>query len=153
MYLARYLVILLAFGLFFLTAGCSEQQQATTQKEGTKATVEDVKKEAVDIVEVTKSYTMEQKEAYEQQLATRLDGYKQKISVFKAQMGAMKGNAQKVMQKKIDTLQAQLEEMKNKVLELQDASGEAWNDLKKDLDKAGEDMNEAFTNAKTNFRE
>ena len=84
----RLLIILLALVLLSLNAGCGEQQ-ATTQKEETKVSTEEIKKEAKELVEITKSYTMEQKEAYEQQLANKLDEYAQKIAALKAQVITM----------------------------------------------------------------
>jgi len=148
----RLIIILLALAFLSLVAGCGEQKQATTQKEETKVTTEDIKKEAKELVETTKSYTMEQKEAYEQQLANKLDEYAQKIAALKAQMVTMQGEAQKDMQEKIDSLHAKVEDMKSKALELQNASDAAWDDLKAGLDKAEDDLEESFTTAMQNFQ-
>jgi anaerobic ribonucleoside-triphosphate reductase len=138
--------------LLSLTAGCGEQQQATTHKEETKITTEDIKKEAKELVEATKSYTMEQKKAYEEELAKKLDEYGQKTGALKAQLMTMQGEAQKDMQEKIDSLHAKVEDMKSKALELQNSSDAAWDDLKAGLDKAEDDLEEAFTTAMQNFQ-
>ena len=152
MHTVRFLIIILMLALLSLTTGCGEQQQAPTQKEETKVTTEDIKKEAKELVEATKSYTMEQKKAYEEELATKLDEYGQKIEALKAQLMTMQGEAQQDMQEKIDSLHAKVEDMKSKALELQNASDAAWDDLKAGLDKAEDDLEEAFTTAMQNFQ-
>jgi len=138
-------------GLLFLAAGCGEQKQPDSQKQEAKTTTEDIKKEARDLVETARTYTMEQQQAYEQQLGQKLDEYARKVAVLKAQVATMTGAAKEDMQDKIGSLHTKVEDMKNKAQELQAASGAAWDDLKEGLDKAEDDLEEAFNSAMQKF--
>ena len=151
MYPTRFIVILSVLGLLFLAAGCGEQKQPDSQKQEAKTTTEDIKKEARDLVETARTYTMEQQQAYEQQLGQKLDEYARKVAALKAQVATMTGAAKEDMQDKIGSLHTKVEDMKNKAQELQAASGAAWDDLKEGLDKAEDDLEEAFNSAMQKF--
>jgi len=142
----RLLLILGAAAFLFLAVGCSEQK-SSVQEEKPQTTAEDVKKEATDMVETAKSYTMEQKQAYEEKLAKELDEYRQKISALRAQMTQAKDSVQKEMQDTMDRLQTDIDAMGNKVDAMKNASGEAWDSLKEGADRAAEDLNQAYSDA------
>ena len=149
---ARLLVILLAAGFLFLAVGCSEQK-SSMQEETPKATSEDVKKEAKELVETTKSYTLEQKQAYEEQLAKKLDEYNQKISALKVQMAQAESTVQTDMQALLESLQTKVEDLQTRANGLKDASGAAWDDMKKGLDQAEEELDQAFSEAMAKFQQ
>jgi hypothetical protein len=113
----------------------------------------DVEQKAKDLMETTKSYTMEQKQAYEQELSKKLDAYSQEIAAFKGQMLQAKGAVQADMQVAIDKLQAMVDNMRSRADELKDASGEAWDDMKKGVDKAEDELDQAFSNAMQKFKQ
>lgn len=152
MHLKRFLVIFLLAVFVALAAGCSKRQEPMTQEEGKKTTTEDIKKEAEEMVETTKSYTMEQRKAYEQQLARKIDEYGQKIYALKEQLMMVKGEAENELLEQIDMLQAKTDDLKNKAEDLKKASGQAWDELKIDLDKAIDDLDEAFSKALQSYK-
>jgi TolA-binding protein len=144
-------IIVIFVMLMAFSSGCSEQKEATMQPKENKTTAEDVKQEAKEMVQTTTTYTMEQKEAYEQKLAEKLETYNQQISTLKQQMVMLQGEAEQKLQDQINSLQTKVEDMKNRSDELKDAGGEAWNNLKDGLDKAGDDLDQAFTEAMQKF--
>jgi TolA-binding protein len=144
-------IIVIFVMLMAFSSGCSEQKEATMQPKENKTTAEDVKQEAKEMVQTTTTYTMEQKEAYEQKLAEKLETYNQQISTLKQQMVVLQGEAEQKLQDQINSLQTKVEDMKNRSDELKDAGGEAWNNLKDGLDKAGDDLDQAFTEAMQKF--
>ena len=78
----KYTLIVVTATTLLIAAGCSEEKKPAMQEGGSKTTTADIKKEAKDLVETTKSYTMEQKEAYEKELADKFAEYSRKIYAF-----------------------------------------------------------------------
>jgi len=129
----------------FLNTACSEQEKTS------KTTVEDVKKEALEAVETAGSYTMEQRQAYQRQLADKLVEYDRDIATLKQQLAMVKATAGQKTQEKIDMLQAKVEDMKKRTEELKNASGEAWKEIRRGLEKAGNDLERSISDAMKNF--
>lgn len=150
---ARVLSVFTFLAFLFINYGCSDQEQPAMQvKESETTTIEDVKKEAGELVEATKEYTLEQKEAYERQLAGKFEEYEKKLSTLRQQLNMAGGDVKQRMQEKIESLQGKLDDMKSMTEQLKDTSGEAWNDMKVGLDKAEDDLNKAFSDAMQNFK-
>ena len=151
MYLKRILGILFLIIFVALATGCRQRQESRTQEEGNKTTMEDIKKEVKEMVKTTTSYSLEQRNAYEKQLAQKIDAYGKKIQALKEQMMIAKGEAEKKLQEQIDMLQAKTDDLKNKAEDLRNATGQAWDELKKGLDKAVDDLDEAFSKAMQSY--
>jgi hypothetical protein len=147
----RLVLFFLAAAFFLMAVGCSEQK-TSMQEEKPKPTAAEVKKEAKDLVETTESYTMEQKQVYEQQLVQQLEEYSQKISALKDQVAMMPGEAKTAMQEQINMLDTDLQDMEAKAGEMKDASGQAWEDMKQGMEQAEKDLNQAISNAMQNFQ-
>ena len=139
---SRKILVVLVIGLLSLAVGCSERAQTVKQEKKAKTTMEDVKKETGEMVETAKSYTLEQRQAYQKELADKFVKYEQDIEDLKQKMIMVSGDTEQKMQEqiKLDVLRDKLADMESRAQELKDASGDAWDDLKKGLDKAGKDL-------------
>ena len=76
---SRKILVVLVIGLLSLAVGCSERAQTVKQEKKAKTTMEDVKKETGEMVETAKSYTLEQRQAYQKELADKFVKYEQDI--------------------------------------------------------------------------
>ena len=151
MQLVKILLIVMTITSLLLTAGCSEEKEPAMQKEGTKTTAADVKKEAKELMATTKSYTLEQREAYEKELAKKFAEYDRKIFVLKEQLVDATEETRQKLQEQINMLLTKEGDLRNRAKGLKEASGKAWDDLKKGLDKASADLDEAFAKAMQKF--
>jgi outer membrane biogenesis lipoprotein LolB len=138
-------IFLLMAAFLILNTACSEQEKEA------KTTMEDVKKETREMVETAKSYTMEQRHAYQQELADKFAEYDRKIETFKQQMNMVKGETERKMQENIDMLQSKVDDMKKRAEKLKNAGGDAWTDLRNGLEKAEDDLDRSFSEAMKNF--
>ena len=136
---------LLLAAILFSNTACSEQKKAT------QTTMEDVKKETVEAVETAGSFTMEQRQAFQRKLTDKLTEYDRNIATLKQQLTVVTTTAGQKTEEKIEMLQAKLDDIKKRSEELKDASGEAWEDLRKGLERAGDDLDKSFTEAMKNF--
>ena len=152
MRVTRIFIILFAVSFLLLNAGCSQSPQQESKEKEVKTPMGEVSKKAADAMATTESYTMEQKKAYEQELADKFAKYEQKISLLKEQMAMAGEESKKNLQQNIENLQAKVGEMESRTNELKNASGFAWSDMKKGLDKAVADLDKAFAEAMQNFQ-
>ena len=148
MNIVKITTFLLLAAFLFLNAACGEQEKKP------KTTMEDVKTETRNMAETAKSYTLQQRQVYQQELADRIAEYDRKIEDLKQRMIMVYGATEQKMQEqiKLDELQEKVKNMKNRAKELEDASGDAWIDLQNGLEKAGKDLDRSFSEAMKNFQ-
>lgn len=94
---------------------------------------------------------MDEKSAYRQKLEARLDQWRAEIDKLQAKAVEASADARLEYDKQIKALRNQQEEARQKLNELDDASSEAWKDLKSGLQKAWDDLGTAVRKATERF--
>ena len=154
-------IIFITFAaITFFTTACSEQNKPAETSPQERARVEklettpaDIKKEARDLAVTTKTYAEEQKELYTQQVIDKLAQYNQKLIELNSKVATMSGQARAGVAAELEKLDQKKEAVASRVLELQTASGEAYEDLKEGMEKAIDEMDVAFARALSRFHE
>ena len=95
---------------------------------------------------------MSMKEAYEQKLQAQLDEWSAEIDKLKAKADSAEADAQLEYYKKIEELRLMRETAVNKLTELKDAGGDAWEDLKAGIDSSWDSLGNALKSAASRFK-
>ena len=142
-----------------LLTGCSNQNQTVEKPAPEKAKVEnlattpqDIKKEAEDLAKTTMAYTEEQKALYQEKLQEKMEQYSQELMELQAKMALLNEQAKASLVNEMDNLKKKKHEITEKMKQIQAASGEAYNDLKKGLDSSLVELDKAFDEAMNRFR-
>lgn len=90
---------------------------------------------------------MDKRKAYEEKLAAQLDKWRALIALFKAESNIATAEAKIEYCEIAQTLQHKQDEARVKLMELQAASNEAWEDLKTGGQKAWTEIGAAFHSA------
>lgn len=77
---------------------------------------------------------MNEKELYRQKQEAQLNQWKAELEKLKAQADEATADTQLEMKQKIDELEGRIEEGKSKMSQLAEASGEAWESAKGEVD-------------------
>ena len=88
------------------------------------------------------------KEAYQEKLEAQLKGWSGKITELQAKAGMAKADAKIELNKHLQTLRAKEEAAQQKLKELKDAGVEAWERAKPDLEKAIDNLKNAWESIK-----
>lgn len=142
----------------FLLLSCSEPQEVEkaspgqTRVENLATTPADIKKEAEDLAKTTMAFTEEQKELYQKKIQEKMALYNQKLMDLKKEMGKLNDQAKAALDKQMVELNQKKLEITAKLKEAEAASGEAYEDLKKGLDKSLDDLDQAFEDAVSRFQ-
>ena len=90
---------------------------------------------------------MNTKQAYEEQVKSRLSELDKQIANLAEQVDKQAGEARQQAQKQLDSLKAQREEIAQRAKAVQDASGAAWEDLRGGLNDAIEALSQSVDKA------
>jgi uncharacterized coiled-coil DUF342 family protein len=93
----------------------------------------------------------ENRDAYVQKLKAKLDEWDAEIDKLSAKIDQADAQAKIEHEKRLEEFRARREEVKNKLAELQQAGGGAWEDLKQGLENSWEILKTSFTRAKSEF--
>ena len=94
---------------------------------------------------------MTQKQAYEKKLQSKFDEWQAKIDQLKAKAEQAEAEVQLEMYKQIEELRIKQEHAKDKMLSLQSAGENAWQELKTGVEKAWDDLGDAVQSAYSKF--
>ena len=94
---------------------------------------------------------MDEKNAYRQKLEARLDQWRAEIDKLEARTVEASADARLKYKGEIKELRAKQDEAREKLDELGDAQGQAWNDLKSGLEVAWDELGKAVRNATGRF--
>ena len=139
-------IMLLAPGVL---SGCGEKDQ--TESKPATVSREDVKREAKEAYDTTKAYTQEQMQAFREQTEIKLNEYKEEIDKLQAKAEKMGGDAKAKADEQLTALDQKREVLAEKLKELSSSSGNAWEQLKKGIDAALEDLGNAYKKAAAEF--
>ncbi len=119
----------------------------------TDVTKQDVKKEAADTMEKAKAYAEQQKQEYSKQVQTTLDDLSKKIEQLKDQAKNYKGEASTKIEAGMADIKAKQDYAKQKFQEIGSSTGAAWNDVKAGVDRAVTDLQKAYNDASSHFKQ
>ncbi len=119
----------------------------------TDVTKQDVKQEAISTVEKAKAYAEQQKQEYSKQVQTTIDDLSKKIDQMKEQAGNYKGEASTKIEAGMADMKTKQDQAKQKLQELGSTTGAAWDDMKAGLDKAVTDLQKAYNDASSHFKQ
>lgn len=94
---------------------------------------------------------MDEKSAYRQKLEARFDQWRAEIDKLQAKATEAGADARLEYQEEIEKLRDQQEDARAKLDELDNASDEAWEDLKSGIENAWDDLGEAVKSARERF--
>lgn len=88
---------------------------------------------------------------YVKKLKAKLDEWNAEISVLEARADQVKAEARVQYQKQLEETKKQRDELKQKLDQVGQAGGEAWQELKSGLDLAWDALTDAVKSAKSRF--
>ena len=94
---------------------------------------------------------MDNKDAYEKKLEAQLDEWSAEIDKLKARADKAEADARLDYYEQIEELRAMQDDAKKRLVELQQASDSAWQDLKAGLDSAFDSLGSALRRAASRF--
>lgn len=95
---------------------------------------------------------MSMKEAYEKKLQSQLDEWHAEIDMLKAKADSAEADVQLEYYKQIEELRSMQETASEKLVELKDASDDAWEDLRAGLDSAWHSLSLSVKSAASRFK-
>jgi len=140
---------LLAIMLLLALVGCGENEQ--TQSKPASVSKEDVKKEAKEAYDATKTYTQEQMQAFREQTEARLAEYGKEIDQLQAKAEKLGGDAKAKAEQQLTALRQKQDAVAEKLKELGSAGGNAWEQIKSGIEAALEDLGNAYKKAVAEF--
>jgi murein L,D-transpeptidase YcbB/YkuD len=104
------------------------------------------------LIQKQKDIILEKKKAYQEKIEAQLKDWGPKIDALKVKADKTKADAQAIYKQQIENLWMKQEAARQKLQKIKDSGEEAWGELKVGLDKALEDLKEAFDRSKSKFR-
>jgi len=95
---------------------------------------------------------MASKEAYLEKFKAKLDEWNAEIDKLKAKAAQAKAEAKIELEKRVGDLETRRQEVENKIHQVRQASGEAWENLKGGAQKAWDNLDQAVKSAKEKFK-
>lgn len=95
---------------------------------------------------------MSMKEAYQNKLRARLDEWDADIRKLKARAERAKADIQIDYHKQLTSLEAKRKEAADRLDELEEASEDAWVDLKAGIEQAWDSLGDALKTARSRFK-
>ena len=95
---------------------------------------------------------MSKKELYKQKMQAQLHEWEAEVDTFKAKASGASANVQLELNKEINALKGKIEQGKTKLAEITDASEDAWESVKEDVDSAWDSLKSAISDAKAKFK-
>jgi nucleotide-binding universal stress UspA family protein len=105
------------------------------------------------LIQKPKEIILKKKKEYQEKIEAQLKEWEPKIEALKAKADSAKSDAQTIYKEQIENLRQKQDAARGKLKELKDSGEEAWEEVKGGVDKAIEDIKEAFSRAKAKFRE
>jgi hypothetical protein len=136
-----FVLLVSALALLVLT-GCAEKEETTA---------EDVKKETKEAVKTAQAYTEEQRAKYMAEMMDTLESYEEQIKELEMQARDMGDEARMAVEERLQTLREKRDNMSERLDEMRSASGDAWMEMKKGMDKAMDEMSKAYEKAAAEF--
>jgi len=140
------IMLLLALGVL---AGCGENEQS--QSKPAAVSKEDVKKEAKEAYDTTKTYTQEQMQAFREQTEAELAEYGKEIDQLQAKAEMMGADAKAKAEQQLTALRQKRDAVSEKMKELGSSSEGAWEQIKSGIEAALEDLGNTYKKVAAEF--
>lgn len=95
---------------------------------------------------------MNMKEAYKEKMQAQLDEWSAEIDKLKARARGMEANAQISSMKEIEALRAKRDAAAEKLVQLERAGDDAWQDLKSGVERAWDTLASSVKSASARFK-
>lgn len=95
---------------------------------------------------------MSMKQAYEKKLRAQLDEWSAEIDKLKAKADKAEADAQLEYYKKIEELRTMQRDVANQLIELEESSDDAWEDIKAGINNAWDSLDKALKSAVQRFK-
>ncbi len=95
---------------------------------------------------------MNKKELYKQKMQAQLHEWEAEVDTFKARASGASADVQLELNKEISSLKGKIAQGKTMLAEIADASEDAWESVKVDLDSAWISLKSAISDAKVKFK-
>ncbi|MCA8982704.1 MAG: hypothetical protein R3C12_10095 [Planctomycetaceae bacterium] len=92
------------------------------------------------------------RDAYVKKIQAKLDEWNADIDALEARVQTAQADVHLVLNRRLDALRAQRDDVAAKLQALRNASGEAWQDLTAGMELAWESLSEALQSAWSHFR-
>ncbi len=132
---------------FFLFASCSTSKETSK----TQVTAEDVKRETQKAARTAESYAQQQKEEYERKAEAEIKELDRRIGDLKAQ-AKKTAKSKAAIDKQIAELRKQQEIARQKLEELKAASASTWEETKKKVVTAIDELKRAYDRAASRLK-
>jgi chromosome segregation ATPase len=128
-----------------LTVGCQDTPEARKANK-------DAKREIGEAADATGKALKVQKEEYRKKIEIDLGRLDDQLATYREKLSKATDDMKAEMQKQIDRLQAQRDQVREKLKDLGGDTKEAWEEVKKGLDQAVGNLKDAFSKAKDRFQ-
>ena len=146
--------ILLIFTACLLTnAGCNPPPTASpTDTENPGAvTIDDVKRDAANSLETTATYSQQEKDKLMKDLNGQLAAMDKKIEELRTKGAALASDAKANWEVKMSELDIRRKAAHAKLVEIENSTAQAWDEVAKGAQSAWEDLKKAFQSAADEF--
>jgi len=125
----------------------SQMDQATKNQ----TTAEDVTRETREAAQTAADYSKQQAEKFRREVEDNLAKLDAKIETLKKRGTELSGEARQEWQAKMDRVSEKREAMESKLRTLQDASADAWDEIRQGVTGAWGDLETAYRKAAAEF--
>jgi TolA-binding protein len=143
--------VILAVGLigFVLTLGCGKKttESDSASETSSRATMDDVKREAAETAEATAAFVQQKKEMLLAEMDERLTAIDARIEELRAQEKELASDARARWQLKMDALDEKRRLANERLGEIAESTSKAWSDVETGLKNALEELSEAVQEA------
>lgn len=115
-------------------------------------TTADLKKKVQETLEAARNYTYDRKDEYAQKLQGVADDLNKKIAELKVQAEQAGAEAKARLQPQIDELRRKSETVQKQLDKVKAATPAVWNDIKSGVNKALEELQDAFEKARERLK-
>ncbi|QGQ23104.1 hypothetical protein F1728_10665 [Gimesia benthica] len=145
----------LCLSLFLVACANEDTSETVVVKKpvADPVTEEDVSKEFGEAFETTKKFTQQKHDEYAAKLDKQLRELNVKIDQLQEKGSDLKDDAKVKWNEQMDELKVQRDHVSEKLEEFNNASADAWEGLKQDLDTAWENLENSFDNAENEIDE
>jgi gas vesicle protein len=140
----RWLVVMVAITL---TMACGQQETEQSAKEEIKSSAAEVQQASKNMIDSIQDYTVEQKEALQEQVQDQISNLSDKINDLQAKSENATDEAKAALQEATADLNQKLETVKAQMQQLETATADTWENVKGELSAALRDVEDAYKEA------
>jgi hypothetical protein len=136
--------------------GCAENESSDSSSQTlTNVSAREVRKEAREAVDAASQFAAENKERFVASMEAKLKECGQKIADFEGKLATLASEytAKAEGSKALDALREKRTQMGQQLEKLRQSSQEAWQDAKAAVDAAAAEVDKAYENAKSRFKD